>query len=926
VHLHGVVTDGHEAAQNDEFVLSSAEFGHAYLSDGWATRYIQALVQRYIIVFVGYSADDPPVQYLLEAMNRASPGRERLFAFHEGTAEQADEQWSHRGVTPIPFQGFDALWTTRDAWARRARDVEAWQRSVVDLGMQGPRACAPHERGMVAHLAKTVDGARFLIVSQPSLPAEWLFVFDRAMRYARPLGFMDDGNDTDPFDALGLDDDPPPEAAQTQNPFYRRSVPSEAWDAFEITAADRRALTAAACAHLTGRGSVTAGSLPTRLSHLAGWFNKVAYQPAAVAWLAGKGGFHERIRQRLEWRLRQEPALFSPSVREAWSHLLVSEPSGNDWQQGPGPDFAKAEWTPRLVRTAIDRYRPRVVVERGREAPWFEPCADAPLSALLQADVDYPGPHMPIKVPAEHLAYAVRLLAGHLELAIQLEQELQGPSALYFDTVRAEGDGRPDEGAYKLTGLMATVANWTDQLGAYEPAAAQSEVASWSSRGDRVFGRLRIWAAGQANLMVAEAAARYLLTLPPDVFWYSGDERDLLCSLRDRWSDFSPARQREFEERLLEGTIPWLEGYPDRPERSGRIRLGRIDWLRNEGVRFSDDGAKRVDALRADVPGWDESDTKHVAQPRVRKARWVGRDESEGVLSGVPLADMVATGEQLAGYDFDRGVERNPFAGLVCRQPDKALRALVLAARKGHFAPEAWSSLLYAQTQADAPPNVSLLRRTARRLAALPENALDAIAYPVSDWMLRLGHELKRSEPSVAAQLWNALIGIIRHTPQEATFASHDWVDQAINRPAGKLTDWLFTAPVLEGLAKGAGVPAEWAARLEALLLLPEPHRFHALAVASRNFVYLNYVDPPWAARWLLPWAEDAGDGGEAFWAGFVSAGRTPPPALFARMKAPLLNRAIRGPSTRRHPPNSRGHAPRRVAGQRPKCIHWTRR
>nr|WP_275041284.1 SIR2 family protein [Luteibacter sp. 9133] len=61
MHLHGDVTADHTGAAHDEFVLSSAEFGHAYLSDGRATRYLQLLVQRFIIVFVGYSADDPTV-------------------------------------------------------------------------------------------------------------------------------------------------------------------------------------------------------------------------------------------------------------------------------------------------------------------------------------------------------------------------------------------------------------------------------------------------------------------------------------------------------------------------------------------------------------------------------------------------------------------------------------------------------------------------------------------------------------------------------------------------------------------------------------------------------------------------------------------------------------------------------------------------
>lgn len=107
----------------------------------------------------------------------------------------------------------------------------------------------------------------------------------------------------------------------------------------------------------------------------------------------------------------------------------------------------------------------------------------APLSALLQAEVDYPRPHVPVKVPAEHLAYTLRLLVERLGLSIQLEEALNAASVLYFDTVRTEGDDKPDEGAYKLTGLIATASNWTDQLGSYDTTAAQSEVASWNSRG-----------------------------------------------------------------------------------------------------------------------------------------------------------------------------------------------------------------------------------------------------------------------------------------------------------------------------------------------------------------------------------------------------------------------------------------------------------
>jgi hypothetical protein len=76
VHLHGIVTPDYDGAAPGEFVVSSADFGRAYLADGWATTFMRALMERYRIVFVGYSADDPPIRYLLEALSRTSrPGR-----------------------------------------------------------------------------------------------------------------------------------------------------------------------------------------------------------------------------------------------------------------------------------------------------------------------------------------------------------------------------------------------------------------------------------------------------------------------------------------------------------------------------------------------------------------------------------------------------------------------------------------------------------------------------------------------------------------------------------------------------------------------------------------------------------------------------------------------------------------------------------
>jgi hypothetical protein len=128
VHLHGRFDDAYKKPVGGNLVLSSAEFGRAYLAEGWATTFIRAAIARYHIVFVGYTADDPPVQYLLEALNREAeqPSR-RLYAFQEGRDSEAKALWHHKGVTALAYasdNNHTALWQTLTVWSERARNPE----------------------------------------------------------------------------------------------------------------------------------------------------------------------------------------------------------------------------------------------------------------------------------------------------------------------------------------------------------------------------------------------------------------------------------------------------------------------------------------------------------------------------------------------------------------------------------------------------------------------------------------------------------------------------------------------------------------------------------------------------------------------------------------------------------------------------------
>ena len=55
-------------------MLTDADFGRAYLTQGWARRFVQQLFSKYVVLFVGYSHQDLPLLYLARGISAAEDG------------------------------------------------------------------------------------------------------------------------------------------------------------------------------------------------------------------------------------------------------------------------------------------------------------------------------------------------------------------------------------------------------------------------------------------------------------------------------------------------------------------------------------------------------------------------------------------------------------------------------------------------------------------------------------------------------------------------------------------------------------------------------------------------------------------------------------------------------------------------------------
>ncbi len=114
VHLHGGLEDPRNTDGNS-LVLTGADFGRAYITEGWASRFLTELFRRSkAILFVGYSVADPVVRYIVDAFAADRAGENSavaqafiLAAGEPGHFANLEQTWMSRGIEPILYGPVD---------------------------------------------------------------------------------------------------------------------------------------------------------------------------------------------------------------------------------------------------------------------------------------------------------------------------------------------------------------------------------------------------------------------------------------------------------------------------------------------------------------------------------------------------------------------------------------------------------------------------------------------------------------------------------------------------------------------------------------------------------------------------------------------------------------------------------------------------
>ena len=172
VHVHGALSHA------DGMVLTDGDFGRAYLTEGWARRFLVELFREFSVLFVGYDHNDTVMNYLARAL--PGGGGNRRFAL---TGRARDPQhWHVLGIEPIVFPQADPNdYSALNRSVGRlveifTRGVLDWRREIVDIARSRPSLLDDEAADLVGEVLADKLKTRFFTEAEPS--AEWIAWLD----------------------------------------------------------------------------------------------------------------------------------------------------------------------------------------------------------------------------------------------------------------------------------------------------------------------------------------------------------------------------------------------------------------------------------------------------------------------------------------------------------------------------------------------------------------------------------------------------------------------------------------------------------------------------------------------------------------------------------------------------------------------------
>jgi SIR2-like domain len=646
VYLHGLLPEKADDTALNRLVVTSGDFGLAYLTERWAARFVSELFRNYMVCFVGYSINDPVLRYMMDALaadrmlGEVTPQAWALGDCEPGHAHRKTIEWKAKGVTPILYQvptdSYDhsALHKTLHVWADTYRDgVLGKERIVVSHALARPSASTQQDdfvgRMLWALSDKSGLPAKRFADFNPVPSLDWLLEAFSDERFKH--------SDLARFDVPPRDEvDAKLRFSLIRRPAaYNRAPPM-----------------------LLAFGGITGSQLDDVMFNLARWLTRHLDEPRLVIWIAQHGGqLHnhwswliERELDRFsslerdgktseleEIRLQAPKAIPGPLMRKLW-RLLHSgrvKSSSHDQDLYRWKDQLKREGLSTTLRLELrELLAPQVRLKKPFRWSGEEESRDEP--TRLRQLIDWE-----LVLAADHVNSALHDLADEhwtstLPLLLEDLQQLLRDA---LDLLRelGEADDRSDRSHWDLPSISPHWQNrgfrdWVSLIGLLRDAwlalrGNDSVRATWIAQmwfdlPYPTFKRLALFAASQEACITPEQWVDWLLADGAWWLWSTDTGREVFRLLVLQGQQLAGTTQERLESAILAG--PPRKMYRDdlEPERWQDL-VARSVWLHlaklnASGLALGTSAAGRLVELSNAYPKW-----QLVANEREEFSHWM---------------------------------------------------------------------------------------------------------------------------------------------------------------------------------------------------------------------------------------------------------------------------------------------------------------
>lgn len=924
--LHGRITQSQDSSV-ESLVLTSADFGRAYLQDGWAARFVVELFREFTVLFVGYSIDDPVMGYLVDAiaLDRGSGKpfcQPYVFAAYDGGAdsESVKNKWQSKNVEPILYPAVNnhiALRNTLAEWAKRHR-----------LGFDG-------------RLAKALE-----ITSSPHMP-----VGGKDQEEIDNLVWALSQGDGSVARAFA-DNDPPPDISWLQ-PLLNWS--SAAAEQRRTLRNNNRSRENAQSQNADDHGAflvdgywlgdplappVTRDPLGEHIRHtpvfeierpeqphpvayhLARWIARHLDKPELAHIVAARNGrigrlLCERIAETLG--RRKEPL---PGDLDKFWRIVVE---AHETDQHEQDHFWKDEWIARELASGVLSYDTRAHLL----AP-FKPHVDIrPSWQMLEMVIESQGKSAEASMPPESLASRLKSLANlditlladkldlHRRLAwlrraehtpiladlaadlgeclvsiLRYAEWIEDDSPLRYHYVRLKSLHDTHEKHSGHNDWRILVELCRDSLGALtnsDPAAAHVLIERWGCYSREPWGglfvRLILHACTQSSHS-QEVAIQLLLENVNDALWDYSFSAELLPFLRSLAKRVPQKTVRALDRALRAGPPANHWSRQDKRSLQRTIADERLMCLYEGGsslTRIAKRRAQRlIDARRAAGHAVPEDEAVSPVQ--------VGFVASPDATSLLTLAPEQAATSIAAMDDWNAGKALKDFAR---KEPIRALEVYEAIRGNHHNAIKDLLEWLISGAGESKAAEVFIAVGPLFLRYLDPANGIKHSFWGYCDWLNAAATVLtvEQEESSGFWSIWDR-VWLAAVKEQQNVSGDDDHVTEALNSRGGKLCQAFLDRLWKRSLPDDAGFPAELSARFEWFVSGNTDAHSYARCILASRLIWLYRIDRGWCDQHILRRMNDfdAPDSDAAvLWQGFLWPGKVSA-RLWPALKPVLLH------------------------------------